>query len=457
MPGPPRALSTETIPMGVRIALFLLVMWTVSQVLAVIPSLPDALRRFAVQTKVLVGPVVLLLIAMLNARRLRLPKIYLGFYVLSAYSIVNLLFQPEPKWALAILFALWTSCFVLIPALLNTQARLDTFVRWNLITLSLSLIVLLVLGFQEGNYIGVGRTRTRAHFGVNPNYLAAISSSLSFMGLSCRVLMPGRHKVLSWLAIVGGIYLTIMTNSRTQLLGTFFFFAVYALHLDGWKRLLANVALWGITLLTCILLMFWTTGVLSTERVNQISSGRVLVWYSLMRSNFSEGELRPILFGLKGDIEFDHSLANWRNLGYDREDAFVSRTKAKASFRRVSFDNSYIDIFVTTGLVGLFLALWAWTQWWRSLGHRRRANTIRRRKVGLAKGLIVSLLISALFAPAWPGIGSVAVSFVLVMAIALTHPFDDPAQSASLSSELSSEHRSGPPLNASWLPPGRIR
>ena len=428
-------------------ALLLLVLWTVSQVVAAIPGLPNAVRGILIKSKVLVGPLALALIALTNIKDLELKPAFklLGVFVL--YSVFSLLVRAEPNWQRAVMIAAWAGCFWIIPASLNTAHRIREFIRLTFPAMLGSLILAIVIALLTGDVTESNSGRTRYHFGMNPNYFAVLTATVSYAGFSALLLVPSINRTLCWVAIIGGFILTLLTDCRTQLLMLGASFAIYGAYSQ--RRLIAGLCQLmltsGILLVTSSLLLLGTP-LLSVERANDFSSGRVLLWYSLVKSNLGSGEMLPLLWG-QSDLKFDTGLAGWRALGHMKQDAFDRNLENTAIFRRVAFDNAYLDTLLMTGAIGLVLAIWGWWHWWRALKPSSSDTLETRRSKGLARGVLGGMLITGVFASSWPAIGNVSISFGMVLAVALTVATRDtpPAQATESA-----------PVHA-WNPPGRIR
>ncbi|MDP6946636.1 MAG: hypothetical protein QF464_20975, partial [Myxococcota bacterium] len=139
-------------PLGATVAMLLLVIWTVSQVLAVVPSFPLGLRQVLLPAKAFIGPAVLLGIGVMAGFKVRILPPYRVLVFFTAVSVVNLLFRSKPNWVQAAVFVAWCSCFLLAPQLLSTRERVKTYARWSLWGLSGAMITAMVMGLIDDNY-----------------------------------------------------------------------------------------------------------------------------------------------------------------------------------------------------------------------------------------------------------------------------------------------------------------
>ena len=442
-------MTPKRLRLNVRVAILLLTLWTVSQVVAAIPSMPSELRYLLVKGKVMVGPAVLLFIALSSRVALRSHPAFLGMLIFSAYTAINLMLRVEPNWPRALLVTAWAGCFVLIPALLNTPQRIERFIRMVVPALLASVLLAVVMGVLSDDYAEVGGDRGRYYFGMNPNYFAALSATMAYGGFTSLILTPRHNRSLSWIALFGGILLTYLTDCRTQLLMLAVAFTVYGAYSGGFVARLSQFFLVLASLAFAAMLAFIGSPLVSIEQLNEVASGRILVWYSLIKTNLGSGELLPLLWG-QSDLKFDTSSAGWRKLNHMTVDAFDRGGRTEATFTRLAFDNAYLDVFLMTGLIGLLFALWAWVRWWRHLAAEPNESPFNRRAKGIARGLVAGIIVTGFFSSSWPAMGNVTVSFGVVLAIALTTIIRNPQPLPK------SVYRDTKPTR-SWNPPGRIR
>ena len=438
----------ERLTIGARVAIGMLVVWSVSQIVVMIPTLPDEFRGPLLRVKSLIGPMVLLLIALISKASLSRVKLFWPMLIFSAYSAFNLMVRSDPNWQRAALSMAWAGCFVIIPGLLYTRYRMERFLAQATLAIFAALSLAVVMSISDGDYSVAGGGRTRFHFGMNPNYFAALASCLACAGFASLVLTPHHRRPFAWLCLISGCVLTFLTDGRTHIVGLLAVFVVYAAYAKGVIARAAQLLLVLTGALFVAIAAFMASPLFGIEEMNSISSGRVLVWYSALKSNLGSGELLPLIWG-QTNVSFDMSDAQWRVVSHMRYDAFDSATEVKVGMTRVSFDNAYLDILLMTGVIGLVLVLWAWFGWWRGLRPQRGEPLEARRMKGVVRGILAGLLVTALFSSPWPAMGNVSISFGLVLAIALT-------------TILNSEHAWGEAETASpkrpeWNPPGRIR
>jgi len=435
----------EEISFAVLVAIGLLVVWTVSQVITMIPALPLEARKILLPAKVLIGPAAIAAVTVIGRPSLRIPTALLGILFFTVFSTMNLVLRAEPYWPHAALFVAWGACFVVIPGLLNTRERIHLFVRWTMWGLMAAVSLAMALAISEDTYVNTGGGRLRYHFAMNPNYFGGLTAVLAITGLAALVLDPGRNRWGGRLALTAGIVLTILSDSRAQGMMLVFVLLVYGTHTrGGWRRACQVVLVGGIGAAVGALLLLGTP-MLTVERADAISSGRLTIWQQLLEENLGTGGLPVVLWGA-GRPQFD--VRSLDRAHYREDDPMTRSSRASARFTRVAFDNAYLDILVSTGLLGLLFGLYAWFRWWRWLSGLSPLSDDARVRSGLAKALIAGTLAASFFWSCWPSMGSLLHTFGGVLAIGLT---------ASLDREITPLSALPDTVRHDWNPPGRLR
>ena len=357
-----RSAPHARLPLSAQVSIGLLVLWTVSQVVAMIPTLPVEARKLLMALKVLIGPMTFALVAIVVRPSLRIPYPTRAFIFFAGLSVFNLTVRSEPNWTRAALCIAWGSCFVIIPGVLDSIHRLRVFVLWSVRGILVSVAFAIVMAVIDGEH--VIDHRGRYIFGMGGNYFAMLVGNLTLAGVATRALEPDRNALFGRSAFVIGLTLVVLANCRTQNVMLVLAILVYgAATSRGILGRLCSVVLGvGLTAaLTTTLLV--GTAILPFETVNEYSSGRMEVWRVGAEANLSSDDLGTWLWG-NGVARFDYS--KMRKGWHIKDDPLTRASRATALFRRRSIDNAYLDIIFTTGLIGLFAGLYAWLRWWRS-------------------------------------------------------------------------------------------
>ena len=176
-------------PVFVKIGLMLILFWAVSQLIAVLDTLPLPVQKVLMPLKAFVGPAVLLCIAIGGGLRIRILEPLRLFVVFSSLAVLNLLIRLEPNWIQAAIYVAWCGCFVIAPQLLCTRARLIVLARWSLRALTAAIAFTIVMGLLSGDYTYSQGGRMRYEFGTrNANYLAGFVACLIYMALAVQCL-----------------------------------------------------------------------------------------------------------------------------------------------------------------------------------------------------------------------------------------------------------------------------
>ena len=438
-------------PLFVKLGVILLVFWAASQLIAVLDTLPLPLQKVLMPIKAFIGPLILLFVFVGAGFRIKVLPPLLMFVVFSVLAIFNLIIRQEPNWVQAVVYAAWCGCFVITPMLLNSRERLVTYARWCLKAMLAALLFAIAIALAEGNYIYSEGGRTRYEFGTrNANYLAGFVACLVFLGLALRILSPNRDRILSSFAIISSLVVLVLTDSRTQMLLTLFVILVVWYHGSGWRSAAAKLALAIGTAALTLILALAATGLISYDAIDDYSSRRLNIWKHVINSNLVHADIVTVLWG-KGHITWDVNATIRGKI--DRGDTLMKQTRAAVKYKRRSFDNTYLDILVHSGLVVLFAGLLAWWRWWAWTAEVERKRPETRLIIGLIRAVIVGILASSFTAGRWPIIGHAQVPTLLMFAIGLT---------AVLWNESKGEVPASPTVPLpdvapAWNPPGRLR
>ena len=438
--------DADTLPLAVRLGIGLLVLWTITQAVAMIASFPIGIRKFIIPIKVLIGPMTFALIIVLTRPDMRGQRALRGFFWFALFSAMNLILRSEPNWPRAALFIAWGSCFVVIPSVLDTAQRIRIFVRLSLWGILGSILLAMVMAVMDDNYFFTGHDRTRFHFGMNPNYFAMLTAMLTGAGLTAWALEPDRNPKFYWLTIIFGCVLTVMTDCRAQVLMIATMLIVYGTHTRGVIRYVSRTSVALLITGAIVTVPLVGTQVLPMETLDQFSSGRFTIWSHVLEANIEGDDPVALLWG-SGQMKVDNRLMPGMRL--EEDDPLTRGDRANAIFSRKSCDNSYLDILFTTGLIGLLLGIYAWSRWWTWLSAQRVDTEERRVYVAITKALIAATLISSFFASRWPAMGSLVVTYGLVLCIGMTTALNK-QRNAAIKAPLEGNPKE-------WNPPGRIR
>jgi len=149
---------------------------------------------------------------------------------------------------------------------------------------------------------------------------------------------------------------------------------------------------------------------ISANTLNDFSSNRLTGWVSAFQQDINGFD---ILWGGSGSSNSEKMWVSSDGQSLD------------ATFRRYAIDNTYIELFVNTGLIGISLFLWGLVNIFRTTSFAR----LRLRGTGDGKGLVgilsvshavlASIIVSALFYGHYPSLGNTINSAALPAALSV--------------------------------------
>lgn len=180
------------------------------------------------------------------------------------------------------------------------------------------------------------------------------------------------------------------------MLATIFLFAAQFYYKSYQSRWFAIGSLLIATIFGLLLILFqFPNGLgLNDAAVNSLSSGRIANWSAALEN-------------------FDSWNILWGNDGsYNYADALVAadNERIESTFQRYAIDNSYIEMFANTGVIGLSLFIWGLVNIFLLNDyinkHISKDDIELRRVVSFAYSILVSLVVSAFFYGHYPSIGN---------------------------------------------------
>ena len=322
-----------------RIGFFILIVFAFSRPLSLI------------FTRVRIGPLsvfelfgvgisyILLLVILMNIRRLRLDRTILLAILFSAYCATSLLWDSEPSIfaRLTLPFLVFISVRIFIVDSRQITAILLSLFLGYLIPIALSAHDLLAgKAFSEADYYSGLSRFSGAYAGIHTLAYAMLFFSFLYCQINWKVQIRG------YMAKLGLVLLLLIsslclykTYARTVLFGFLLYWLIF---LWGYRKKFFFAAvvvccLLGIIASQRIETVIWKTDEYDT---NKASSGRLTLWNHNIKL-FLNSSLPQQLLG--------------RGLGVESESVIGSDTDVWSSH------NDYISLLMTIGLIGLFLYL----------------------------------------------------------------------------------------------------
>jgi O-antigen ligase len=282
--------------------------------------------------------------------------------------------------------------------------KVKIFLRVSVILISLFFIfiTLITLYFNiDVPYLNSGRLTL---FYKNPLYLGGISYSLLCASLILRELSDSNfEKRILVVLIVVSMWALYLSYARTFALATFIIYVAYSFNIsNNFKKLL----LFNFFILLLLIAAYFIF--LENINLNKISSGRLLNWESTINNNVDY-------------IQF--ILGSYVDSGYTQMLYPDSGAPIKQTFQRFANDNTYLEIFINTGAIGLLLFILGLKRLFPT-GMMRRLKKVDRegrlvRILSLTYAILISLIITGFFYGSFPSIGNTMNSIVFPVVVSI--------------------------------------
>lgn len=395
------------------ITLILLALWMAAQPLAVIASVPYEFRFELFFWKNLLGAIFVCYSLFVIAANLALKKYPIFDSKLLAvgllfptYALFNLLFRDSlTSWDEQVLYTLWVlAIFLVFPALLPTEADRH---RALLVILITNLIVLaygMALGFANEPFDQWLNLNYRLDFDfINPLIFAASWQIVVPICLYFLVFTNSRWKrLILGLLILIALFFVVQARARSN---TLFCLGVLGSVFLINGRPDARLRLAALCFCLAILVSFLGNLDLNYESINDLSSGRLLVWSRNLEFNFDNPSIVDYLTG-RVHLVAGNPLSDGSRMGFQ-----ASRAQA---------DNVYLALFLQHGLIGSLLfytpLIILLSRFIRSL---KLVSGQEKRLYGIAIGIWTGLFIQMATQAPIPSFGNVINIFLLIF---MAHP-----------------------------------
>ena len=330
-----RSTAAARIPGRLWPALVVAALWTTAQVLVASSGLPDELREQLAVWKNTLGIGFFLAAGLAFPGGLRPSRLALIAAPFPLYATLRLGTGGDLT-LIALYVAWWWGFFVVVPAAFRDRTCYRRLVGWIVAAALLATTLGIVLGLLEGQVYWWDHERLVFSF-TNPIYFAYGGLALAVGGF---FLLPrkGRHARLVCSLLLGfGAAVVVGARARNAMLFAVAFTLAYLT--SGRRERLVSSVLLGVTFLAVAV----AVGSQLDGRLDEISSGRLSLWETVISRNMGDMTTGEALFGVGG---LEQTL-----LG--SHDSVV----AEARFTRAHADNAYLDLFVSLGLTGLVLFL----------------------------------------------------------------------------------------------------
>jgi len=389
-----------------NIALFFFSLWLLAQLIIPVKYFSYSLLSDLEIFKNLIPAIAVVVCTLLHFEKLRLNRQFLPFFIFGSFCALKvpfLLFWPNSTidaLYIPMMYVLWTLLmFSTSPAVLDSLPKIRSFLRCMIIIFS---IVIIIFSFfvayfsieMEALYRGGRLTFIYS----NPLYLGAIAYSILCCSLLLRE-MSGSNFERKILLLLSALCLWVLFESfsRTFMLATVVLLTVY-LYV---KRVQLRFFIISTSLLLMIFgLSFYIFQVInfeniSSEALNSVSSGRILNWGEALYQSF---EGWNVFWGGDGSATYNQSLSTTGAESVDN------------SFQRYSVDNTYIEVFINSGVIGFSIFMWGLINLLRfsksACLNIDEADHELDGILAITYAILVSLVVSALFYGHFPSFGN---------------------------------------------------
>jgi hypothetical protein len=389
--------------------LFLLGLWSASQLLSVLSFLPAMVLYILHSSKNIIGAITvawslfIVLVQFSQNRVIQFDKklfiyaLLFPFYV----TIVNIV-RLELSWQEVLLYWLWvTGVYLVFPAMLQGEHIRRQAIKVLFWTNLLILFVGISLGVLKGQYYVIGHGNRMVFSFFHPNYYS--NSWLIVFVMAFYFVLTGKRNVIrigSCLLMLVSVLFMILASSRNTLVASIILIACYALLYKRWSFLSKFTAIF---FTISIIMLSWLFINPSAGKIDQITTGRLSLWRMTLEANLNRASALDYLLGF-GKYEIK---------GFSYE---PGTTYSSPELTRYHMDNAYLDILLQTGLIGsslFFLPLII-------LMRRTRFNAAAAdddhdsRQARIALGCWVGILVQMTTASVIPSFGNVINIFILV-------------------------------------------
>jgi hypothetical protein len=396
-----------------NLVLLVFILWLLAQLVVPIKFIPYFLLSKLEILKTLIPAIGIVVCTLLYVDKVRLNGKMKAFYLFSAFGLIkscilfftlsmNLEYFINP-----LMYTLWVLImFITAPSIFNSLSKIRIFLRCMIVTFSIVAVICLWFVVYFGIDVELLYRGGRLTFVYgNPLYLGGVAYSIICCSLMLTELSKSAvERNLLYLLLVVCFWVILESYSRTFLAGVFVLLVVYLfnklVHYRGVLVLLTLAC--STSFIFVYLFQIINSESLSANALNSLSSGRFGNW-SLAFQQSMDG--LNALWGGDGTSNYDKSL--------DAADG----DSVDVTFQRYSIDNTYIEIFINSGLIGISLFLWGLVSIFRIIS----LSSLRKTKNGenligilsISHAIFTSVVVSGLFYGHYPSLGNTINAVVL--------------------------------------------
>ena len=391
------------------IFLFLLGLWSASQLISVLGFLPDRALLILHHSKNILGATVvawslIVMLFRLSQRSvINFDKTIFIFAILFPFyvTLVNIV-SYRISWKEVLLYWFWvTGVYLVLPAMLQGEHNRSQAIKVVFWTNLLVLFVGIILGALKGRYYVIGHGERMVFGFLHPNYYANSWQILFAMAFYYAFTVKRKLlKIAALFLMLGSVVFMLLASSRNTLVASMILIACYALLSKRWLFLSRFTAM--LLMVSLIMLAFLFINP-SAGKMDQIATGRLSIWRMTLEANLKRASAFDYLLGF----------GKYQIKGFHDD---LSKTYSTQEFTRNHVDNAYLDIFLQNGLIGFLLffipLLIIMRRTWVNAVSAAADHFSRQARIAL--GCWLAILIQMTTVSIIPSFGNVINIFILV-------------------------------------------
>jgi O-antigen ligase len=389
--------------------LFLLGLWSATQLISVLGFLPDIALVILHHSKNILGTIVvawslLVVLIQLSQRNvMQFDKSIFIFALLFPFyvTLINIV-RLEISWKEVLLYWFWvTGVYLVLPAMLQGEHIRRQAIKVLFWTNLFVLFAVISLGVLRGQYYVVEHGDRMVFGFLHPNYYS--NSWQIVFAMAFYFALTVKRRLLRIAAIVlmlAAIVFMVLAGSRNTLVASMILIACYAFFNNNWSFLSKITAIYLTVSIIMLAFLFINP---SAGKIDQITTGRLSIWRMTLEANLNRASALDYLLGF----------GKYQIKGFPDD---PSKTYSTQELTRNHVDNAYLDIFLQNGLIGFLLFFIPLV----TLMRRTRLHAVSAaddhasRQARIALGCWVGILVQMTTASVIPSFGNVINIFILV-------------------------------------------
>jgi O-antigen ligase len=391
------------------VLLFLLGLWSASQLISVLWFLPGMALVILHHSKNILGTLVVawsLLVVLLQLSQRRViqfdKKIFIFALLFPFYVTLINIVRLEISWKEVLLYWFWvTGVYLVLPAMLQGEHLRRQAIKVLFWTNFMVLLAGISLGVLKGQYYVIGHGDRMVFSFLHPNYYS--NSWLIVFAMAFYFALTGKRnliKIAAILLMLGSVVFMLLAGSRNTLVASMILIAYYILFNKN-RSFLSKFTAIFITVSLIILAFLFINP--SAGKIDQITTGRLSIWRMTLEANLNRASAVDYLLGF----------GKYQIKGFPDD---PSKTYSTQDLTRNHVDNAYLDIFLQNGIIGflLFFIPLAILMSRTKLNAASAPGGHASRQARIALGCWVGILVQMTTASVIPSFGNVINIFILV-------------------------------------------